>query len=151
RYRNVTDQIDRLSTASTGDRSVAVAAYGGMARVHLLVGAYAPAEEAAREMAAQADAPAERAEADRLLAPVRVHTGATAEAEGLLQGAATALAGGAGGSSDAARVLADLTELLSRSDRLDETTNSLQRSRALAPPNDHRLAIRLDTLDGKLA
>ncbi|HEV8674892.1 MAG TPA: adenylate/guanylate cyclase domain-containing protein [Methylomirabilota bacterium] len=151
RYQRALDALERVGPAGDAEQRVAALVHRGAGRVHLRVGAYGRAEEHARRMRAGATGPADRAEADRLLARACAHTGRTQEAEELLLAAAAEADGAIERRAVRARSLLDLAELYHRANRTGEALARVAEGRAAAPSEDRLAAVRADMLEGRIA
>jgi adenylate cyclase len=151
RYRRTLEALARVAAPSEAERRLEALAHGGAARVQLRVGAYAQAEAHARLMRDTATRPADRAEAERLIAAACGTTGRTPEAQRRLLEAVEAARSDAGAPDVLVDVLYDLAELYFRANRTQAALDRLTECRLAAPAGDDRTSVRADMLEGKIA
>jgi class 3 adenylate cyclase/predicted ATPase len=149
-YERALKAVSRMHQATGHGAKIATLAHGGEAGVHLRVGAYGLAEEQAGEMRSVATDSADRAEADRLAAAARLHTGRVHEAEHLLTGALSLARENTAAYEVVTHILYDLAELCHRTGRAEEARRRLQECRAATSSGDARVMVKADMLEGKI-
>ncbi len=150
RYAHVFEAVRRIEPQSPQHRQIEAAAHAGLARVHLRVGAYAQARDAAVRISALSGRFDDQAEADRLLAAAYASTGETQQAESLLLGVIQQAAYQSLPKQAQGQLLLSLAELYHRAGRMADALSRIRHCREVAGHELPSLSIRVDMLEGTI-
>lgn len=143
--------LGKAQLPAQGTVRTAYLAHRGAARVHLRIGAYGDLRRHAQQMLKLAPHDSDKAEALRLSAAGRLHTGRLDEAERLLlDGLDILRQDGAAADETKASILHDLANLYHREGRNEDARAYIERSRALRS-NKTAGILKLDMLEGRVA